>query len=319
MTTHVGVVIGRFQVDEIHAGHLRLLGHVQGKHPSMLILLGCRQSPQTKNNPLEFTPRSQMLRSVFPKAIILPVWDCESDKQWSEQVDSTIRNIFPNRKAVLYGGRKSFIEHYKGKFPCHNMDFYQTTSGTAIRKLISAFPEDDPAFRRGIIFSLMNLQPRIFPTVDIAVVRTIRVDDPFTPDDFISTKEVLLGRKKNAELWRLPGGFWDLSDATAEIAAARELQEETGLTASNLQYLTSQTIDDWRSRDTDDVGHKTLLFLVTEFKGEAKGNDDLPEVKWFPINKYTLPLVTPEHHNLFKEICNHYDFYNLAVSSEGKP
>ena len=49
-TTQVGVVIGRFQVNEIHTGHVKLLRHVQDKHPSMLVLLGCRHAPQDRQN-----------------------------------------------------------------------------------------------------------------------------------------------------------------------------------------------------------------------------------------------------------------------------
>ena len=305
ITSQVGVVIGRFQVDEIHAGHMELLRHVQRKHPSMLILLGGKRAPQDRENPMEFAPRAQMMCKVFPQAIILPIWDCETDEQWSINVDDIIKSVFPGRKAILYGGRDSFRKHYAGSFTCREMDFYRTASGTSVRKNVASFPEDDPAFRRGVIFSLMNLQPRIFTTVDIAVIKT-------TPDITknnksiwpIYNKEVLLGRKKDAKLWRFPGGFWDISDPTAEIAARRELLEETSLLALGIKYITSQTIDDWRSRGAEDVSHKTLLFVVTDFKGEPKGGDDLPEVKWFPLNEETLTEVTPEHIPLFKEILN---------------
>ena len=289
ITSQVGVVIGRFQVDEIHAGHVELLRYVQRKHPTMLILLGCKNAPQDRENPMEFVPRAQMMNKIFPKAIILPIWDCESDRMWSTAVDLLIQRVFSGRKAILYGGRDSFRKRYTGSFTCKEMDFYRTASGTSIRENIASFPEDNPAFRRGVIFSLMNLQPRIFTTVDIAVLKN---------------NEVLLGRKKDAKLWRLPGGFWDISDPTAETAARRELFEETLLMALDINYVTSQTIDDWRSRGAEDVSHKTLLFVVTDFKGEPKGGDDLPEVKWFPLNEETLTEVTPEHIPLFKEILN---------------
>ena len=250
MTNQVGVVIGRFQVDEIHAGHVSLLSHVQSQHPSMLILLGCRRTPQDQLNPMEFVPRAQMLREVFPAAVILPIWDCESDEFWSESVDHVISSIFPGREACLYGGRESFRKHYSGRFKCVTMDFYKTSSGASIREQIAAFPEDKPAFRRGIIFSLMNLQPRIFMTVDIAVVR--KKDTRYRRRSGGYTKikssyEILVGRKKDATHWRLPGGFWDLKDPDAETAARRELFEETLLKAHDIKYVMSQTIDDWRS------------------------------------------------------------------------
>ena len=76
----IGVVIGRFQVDEIHTGHVKLLRYVECKHPSVLILLGCKNAPQDCQNPLEFAPRAQMMNAVCPAEVILPIWADESDE-----------------------------------------------------------------------------------------------------------------------------------------------------------------------------------------------------------------------------------------------
>src|SRR5690242_16393756 len=109
MTT--GVIIGRFQVDEIHAGHLNLLRTVLEKHTNVLVLLGCRKTRANRDNPLNFQMREQMLREICPSAIIMPVFDCQTDELWSRQVDDLIRTAFPG-PAILYGGRNSFIPHY---------------------------------------------------------------------------------------------------------------------------------------------------------------------------------------------------------------
>jgi len=283
-TNQIGVVIGRFQVDEIHAGHIELLRYVERQHPSVLILLGCKNAPQDRQNPLEFAPRAQMMHAVCPTAVVLPIWDCESDEEWSTNVDLLIQRVFPTRSAMLYGGRNSFIEHYTGKFSTANLDFYQTNSGTSIRERIASFPENSSSFRAGIIYGLTNLQPRLFTTVDIAVIQN---------------HKILLGRRSLKHKWRLPGGFIELKDESAEIAAERELFEETQLKALNITYVTSMKIDDWRSRGAKDIGHMTMLFTVNEFAGEPKGSDDLPDVRWFPLTETTLTEVTLEHKPLF--------------------
>ena len=306
-TTQVGVVIGRFQVNEIHTGHVKLLRHVQDKHPSMLVLLGCRHAPQDRQNPLEFAPRAQMMQAVCPNAVVLPIWDCETDEEWSTNVDNLIQGTFPTRKAVLYGGRNSFIEHYTGSFSTANMDFYESTSGTSIRERISSFPENNSSFRAGIIFGLTNLQPRLFTTVDIAVIKytPVTVDKVIKGVSYPTIEhhpEILLGRRELNKKRRLPGGFIDLTDKSAEQAALRELKEETGLLALEMNYYTSMKIDDWRSRGAKDVGHMTMLFVVTEFEGEPKGGDDLPEVDWFPLTSETLSEVVHEHVPLLRSL-----------------
>ena len=97
----VGVVIGRFQVDEIHAGHLNLLRTVQEKHVNVLILLGCRKTRANRDNPLNYQMREQMLREICPNAIIMPVFDCQTDELWSRQVDDLIRTAFPGPAAKV--------------------------------------------------------------------------------------------------------------------------------------------------------------------------------------------------------------------------
>lgn len=301
-TRQIGVVIGRFQVDEIHAGHVKLLRYVESKHPSVLILLGCKSAPQDCQNPLEFAPRAQMMHAVCPTAVVLPVWDCESDEEWSANVDLLIQRIFPTRSAILYGGRDSFIKHYTGKFSTANLDFYQTNSGTSIRERISSFPENSSSFRAGIIYGLTNLQPRLFTTVDIAVIKS---HVKLIAAEVTLRYEILLGRRSLKHKWRLPGGFIDLTDQSAEGAAKRELLEETQLKALDLTYVTSIKIDDWRSRGAKDVGHMTMLFKVSRFEGEPKGGDDLPDVRWFPLTNTTLTKITPEHQPLLRKILNY--------------
>jgi len=284
----IGVIIGRFQVDEMHEGHLKLLKFVQQQHERVVILLGCKHSPADRNNPLSFSAREVMLRPYVGDATVLPVFDQPDDVTWSAHVDSMIGGAFPNVSATLYGGRDSFIPHYHGRYATRELDFGEANAGSARRKLLGERVSNTPEFRAGVIHALETLTPRIFLTVDIAV---------WNP-----AGELLLGRKRNEVLWRLPGGFVDHGDPDLESAARRELFEETKLTVNGgLHYQGSYTIDDWRSRGAPDCKHLTALFEATGVWGAPVGSDDLAEVE-FRIPK--LHTIVPAHQPLvlaFKE------------------
>ena len=50
----VGVVIGRFQVHELHKGHLLLLNEA-AKHGKMLVCIGVSPTLVTRDNPLDYS------------------------------------------------------------------------------------------------------------------------------------------------------------------------------------------------------------------------------------------------------------------------
>lgn len=137
--------------------------------------------------------------------------------------------------------------------------------------------------------------------------------------------ELLLGRKPNAKLFRLPGGFVDPNDNSTEDAALRELKEETGLTLgkSQLQYVSSFKIDDERYRNSV---HKIITsFYIIPIKkyiiNKYQASDDLEEIKIFKLpikikeNKILFNFLTigrflkenmvPEHHDLVLAFIDH--------------
>lgn len=111
----------------------------------------------------------------------------------------------------------------------------------------------------------------------------------------VQDDHVLLARRKktpDAGLWGFPGGHVEPGE-TALAAATRELQEETGLTAQAVDYLTC--IDVIRHDDDGTVLVHYLLAAVhcTDPAGVLMAADDVSEVGWFPcadVRAGALPM-----------------------------
>src|SRR5687767_11443892 len=159
----VGVVIGRFQIDELHDAHIGLISEAFKRHDKVLVFIGVSPIAGTRCNPLDYPTREKMLRFYFPDAVVLPAFDNECDHKWSEQIDRQIRVVFPNvSKAFLYGGRDSFISHYHGVHQTVQLDSLKSwTSSTDRRVKIGQKVLDDKNFRRGIIYASENCFPGI--------------------------------------------------------------------------------------------------------------------------------------------------------------
>jgi len=300
ITDTVGVVLGRFQLHELHAGHIALLDYVADNYKRMLILVGVRPAEQSDTNPLNFETRKLMLQEAYPKATILPVLDCRSDEVWSQTVDRTIQSAYSYEvNARFHVGRNSFAPSYSGKYRIEEHQFGLVDFGaTDVRNDIKNEVLDTPAARLGAINAIMNLPHRETIMVDMVMWRP-REDD-------VGDYEILVGRKEGEKEWRLPGGHVDAEENFRQ-AASREMHEETGIIltdgARGWEFVDDFEVPDWRVRDTDRITYRTVLMVGEYSWGIVNGSDDLPEVKWVwasTLKQNKLSTIVEEHRHLFE-------------------
>jgi len=129
-----------------------------------------------------------------------------------------------------------------------------------------------------------------------------------TVDIFLLQKQkgvphvLLIQRKRDpfAGNWALPGGFVD-KDEALDIAAARELEEETGLTDMPLQQLIAAG-----EPGRDPRGHTISIvygaLLPDTAKIRPRAADDASDASWFPLNK--LPSLAFDHTDLIGKCQN---------------
>ena len=117
------------------------------------------------------------------------------------------------------------------------------------------------------------------PTVDVVI---------------FSGDHIVLIQRKNPPLgWALPGGFIDEGEP-AEVAAIREVQEETGLSIK-LDHLLGVYSDPAR-----DPRHHTISVVYTaRTTDEPIAGDDAAEARIFPVDQ--LPEIIAFDHRLIIE------------------
>lgn len=297
----IGVIIGRFQVPDLHEGHRDLIDTVRRKHKKVILFICSTPGVLvTRRNPLDYFTRMKMVQEVYPDLLILPLHDMPSDHDWSRAVDKKIiEAVGDHRSAVLYGSRDTFIPHYFGKFPTVELAEHFDISGTAVREAASDEVKQHSAFRCGVVYAAHNKHPVTFPTVDIAVIDQEK-------------RQIALGRK-HTDLpgkWRFPGGFVDPKrDTSLEQAARRELSEEFGISLnvdSTFEYVGSCKVQDWRYRnEVDQI--MTTLFLTRRLWGMLTAGDDIDEVKWFDLDNFNLDVLMEQHRPLMQMVLTHLD------------
>ena len=279
----LGVAIGRFQIPELHEGHLTLLDRIAERHDQMLILVGHNTIRFNTDDPYPFHIRKQMLEGRYPRATILPLMDSPtSNEHWSATVDQKVRSVSYNGKAVLYGSRDSFIPKYSGVYPTQELPELKQVSATQVRAQHGDQTYDDPMFRKGWLAAIQSQYPVTDPTVDMAIHTA----------DF---SQVLLGRRGVGAPLRFFGGFVDPEDESFELAAGREqIEEAMGIKVTAPQYIASKRIRDPRYGKSK-YGVMTTFFAMEFQGGVPEAGDDMGLTEWCDLDERLLTLVAPEH------------------------
>ena len=285
-----GVVIGRFQVDKLHEGHIHLLQQAN-KNQKLVVILGESDARLTSRNPLSFDIRAAMIKHRFGGCDVIMVKDINNDIAWSQRIDDILIGY---ENPILYHSRDSFAESYVGEYPTKYIKPVPSLSGSTKRDFITDLSKDcfnDGMFRRGVIWAANYKYPTAFSTVDVGVLG-------------YSVKEgvkIILGRKPGHSKWCLPGGFIDPSDESMEAAGRRECREEIGHPElADWEYVTSKKINDSRYRGTRD-GIITTLFICKYVFGHIQAGDDLEEVQWFTFEE-AEKIINENHLALLQEI-----------------
>lgn len=290
------VTVGRFQVPDLHYAHIKILYDMMVAHKKVLVLVGSSQAPGTDIDPLDYPSRKAMIEKQFPNIIVDKLTDHRSDDIWSDNLDKKIRQHFPKGTVVVSGGRDSFLNHYKGKFPTREFKKINHWPGTAIREKVGKTVKDSSEWREGQIYLTQNQFPRTFMTVDVAIIKKEN-----------GIMRVLLGKKEGCQELRFVGGFVDPTDNGLIEACKREVQEETDLEVDDFQFVSSIRVNDSRYAKSKD-GIMTSFFVGKYLWGSHfKAKDDIVHLDWYCINKSLVKKMTPGHGVLLEDLIKYTD------------
>jgi bifunctional NMN adenylyltransferase/nudix hydrolase len=295
---NLAVIVGRFQVHELHEGHRELFNWAYENYAGVMVVLGCPAVRFSHRNPIPWTARAKMIETAYPETIITHIQDSRSNENWSNELDKIIeREKSPRQKPVLIGSRDSFIPYYSGKYPTVELTGKTSDdwSGTQVREKLMSVVQNSPDFRAGIVYATSWDYPRVIPTVDVALVE--------------KNTEVYLVRKHGETQWRFPGGFCE-PGSNYEEDAKRELFEEVGLIeCSTPRYICSMQVDDWRYR-SEDSKIRTTFFRCDYMFGNINIQDrnEIADVQKFEIDGEIN--IVPEHRDLLEALrkdCENHD------------
>lgn len=288
----VGVIIGRFQVAELHQGHLDYINFALSQnHDMYILLLGLAPTKATKRNPLDFDSRRRMIEEAFPgKFIIMYQNDLPDDKDWANAVIKNVTPIAGNRDIVIYGGRDNSLNYFPDtvKIAIYEPTVYLPDNGTEQRISAGKQVKSSKDWRLGCLYATQNRYDTVFPTVDCAI---------FDDNNY---EYIYLAKKEKERKLRFVGGFADPNkDKSFEQTARREAYEETGLEVTTPIYIGSTLIDDWRYRSENDK-IITSFFAINKVFGSPKAQDDIAELHKIKVADLYDELIVPEHRPLLK-------------------
>lgn len=297
--TSKGVVIGRFQVPDLHWGHRHLLERVLELHTHLVVAIGVSPLPPTAHDPLPFQYRRDMIlreMEIYGKAIsVIPVYDHPSDERWCENLDRVLTDIY-GTDLVLYGSRDSFVDTYSGVFPTVCLASPDDApSGSTVRSMLGRekLPHTSPAngWGAGVVWATQQQFPTVYTTVDVALM---------SEDD----SKVALITKRDVYGYMFIGGFADPSSNSDKDDVVRETFEEAGVTATNIQPICDMKVDDWRYRPTGSV-IRTRFYTAIADSNKIVAGDDAETVSWVDLKSLNETMFNSCHRPLYRAFRQH--------------
>jgi len=317
---NIAVIYAPFQTPSLRGYHEETIRDILKDHNITIITLPVNRVPFSKNAPLDFTMRMEMIEDRFiGKVLIVPVtqkkylWDQTNTLEQAVIKTLSDHYIEYNPQAIHFFSDRTQPPLY-WLTARTNFLYHEVTSRNFVIKNpywpITDECDSMELFRRGVIYGLNKQFPINYPTVDIAVSRVFR-----------GKLQYLLAKKPGERGWRFAGGFKDRGDVSLEFAVLREGGEELlrkGVNPNEVftkpLYICSMNVNDWRYRDNPDGIITTFFeinFLGTDDQLEA--GDDLANggmIQWWDLEAILDADMEGEHVNLLHELLKFKGYSN---------
>lgn len=112
--------------------------------------------------------------------------------------------------------------------------------------------------------------------------------------------QILLGKRTDNHMWGYSGGSIEI-DEKVEDCAKRELYEEMGLVADELEFfmINSGPEVHYVYPNGDEVSNIEIIYICRKYHGEIKKQDEeLDELRFFDIDE--LPIISPPIRPVFE-------------------
>ena len=107
--------------------------------------------------------------------------------------------------------------------------------------------------------------------------------------------QLLLGKRTDNHLWGYSGGSVEI-DEKVEDTARRELFEETGLTAEEIEffYINSGPETHYIYPNGDEVSNVEIVFTSRNYRGTLKPQpEEIEELRFFAPSEIDIEMISP--------------------------